>query len=141
MPRITPSKLDTDDLASRLSTRESLNVSRIANWSSSNVTTTDKVNLLSVSHVSKTGKVLVIGNAEITTSGKTSGLEIHRGGTQLADSITNVTAQLVRCTVCVAADATKNVSTNFYLKMAAQDSTVTATNRAYTTRELVVIDI
>ena len=141
MPRITPSKLDTDALASRLSTRESLNCTRAYTHKTSNVTTTSTVDLLSLTHSSKTGRVLVFGVAPVKTSSRTSNLSVYVGSTQIGDNSPTRLADYVNLAVMEVASVTKGAALTYYLKMSSQSASDTATCEAYTAIRLMVVDI
>lgn len=105
-------------------------------------TTTNSTNgivLATANHTSKTGRVMVIGSANIRTDTQTVRLEIWRGTDNIVSNTTNskVNTRMVPMSF---ATCTKNASTTFTLRMIPQAGS-TGTMDAYQSYELLILDI
>lgn len=115
-------------------------VSAVRLSSNNEVTTTSSVTLMTLTHTSKTGNVLIFADAMIKTSKNTSTIRVFQGNTQLMSQGTNITSP-VRVNMMFHATHARNTQLTYTLRMFSQDTSTTATKPSYNTSELVIFDV
>lgn len=120
---------------------ESLNSYSYSTNKTSATTTTSSTGIHSTTYTSATGKILVVGYGAIKTSANTSGLRITINGTSVASAITNNTGTEMQVPVVTIQTVTPNTSLTVALVLYSQNTSTTATMRAYNTYGLTIIDL
>lgn len=104
------------------------------------VTTTSSRDIVSVSHTSRTGKVLVLANMMLKTSRYTSSMNVYAGSTHLGNRRTNITTP-TRMEQHNVTSAPVGSAVTYKVVMTSQDTGTTATFPGYTTSEITVMDL
>ena len=108
--------------------------------SSSDITTTSSRDIVSLSHTSRTGKVLISANMILKTSRYTSSMNVYAGSTHLGNRRTNLTTP-TRMEQHNTYNAPIGTAVTYKIVMTSQDSGTTATFPSYTTAEITVVDL